>query len=122
MEEKRKYFRVDNALSVSYRILKGYFVSSSRSRNVSEGGICLAMHQKFDPGVVLALKIHILEWDVSIKAVGEVVWLIEKMDRDYTFLAGIKFIDIPPKDYEKLCRYIEQLKKINVTVKMGLKK
>lgn len=120
MEDRRKYFRIDNALSVSYRILKGYLISSSHSRNVSEGGICLPMHQKFDPGVVLALKIHILEWDVSIKAVGEVVWLIEKMERDYTFLAGIKFIEIDPEGYNKFRRYIIKVNQIAKPAKIDL--
>lgn len=122
MVEQRKYLRINNVLFVSYRVLKGYLMSSSHSRNISEGGICMPLHHKFDPGVVLALKLYIVEWDASIKAVGEVVWLIEKKDRTYTFLAGIKFIDIPPEDYEKLCRYINKLNKINPTAKVSVLK
>lgn len=120
MEERRKYVRIDNALTVSYRIIKGYLTSSAHSRNISEGGICLPIHHKFDPGVVLALKIHILEWDVSIKAVGEIMWIKELKDETFTFWAGIKFIEIPPEGYDKLRRYISKLNQITKPAKIDL--
>ncbi len=120
MDERRKYVRIDNALSVSYRELKGFFTSSSRSRNISEGGICLPIHHKFDPGVVLALKINIIEWGVFIKAVGELVWVEELKDGTFTFLTGIKFIQIDPEGYVKLRRYITKLNQTVKSVKIDL--
>ncbi len=111
MTELRKHVRINDAVFVSYRELKGYLVSSSHSRNISKDGICMPLQHKFDPGVILALKIYIVEWDMTIKAVGEVVWLRETKDRNYTFLAGIKFIEFPQEEYGKLCRYLNKFKK-----------
>jgi len=120
MDERRKYIRIDNSLSVSYRVLKGYLTSSSRSRNISEGGICLPINHKFDPGVVLALKIQILEWDISIRAVGELVWVKKLKDETFTFLTGIKFIQIDPEEYAKLRKYITKLNQTKKSVKIDL--
>lgn len=120
MEERRKYVRIDNSLSVSYRVLKSYLTSSSHSRNISEGGISLPINHKFDPGVVLALKIQIIEWDISIKAVGEVVWIKELKDAAFTFLTGIKFIEIDPEGYAKLRKYIIKLNQVTKPVKIDL--
>lgn len=106
MNEQRQYARINNPLSVKYRIVNKVFASSSNSRNVSERGICLPLTHRFEPGVVLALKIYITELDMSFEAKGEIVWLKEQNNNLYPYLVGIKFIDMSGIDQNKLIRYI----------------
>ncbi len=110
MKERRHYIRINKAFSVSYRVLKDFLTSSSHSRNISEGGICLPIYHRFEPGVVLALKIAILEFNISIKAIGEVVWFKEVNDAKHPFWVGIKFVEISDSDQNKLRSYIDKVK------------
>lgn len=115
MKERRHYIRISKALSVSYRILKDFLTSSTHSRDISEGGICLPIHHRFEPGTVLALKIAILEFGISIKAIGEVVWFKEINDTKYPFCVGIKFIEISDSDHNKLRNYLDKVKPADST-------
>ena len=107
MDERRQYIRIDKSTAVSYRVLEQFLGSGSRSKNISEGGICLPLHQRFGVGVVLELKIHLAELSQPILAIGKVVWLEEKKeDVNFPFELGIQFIKISPADKNKIITHI----------------
>ena len=107
MDERRKYIRIDGSTAISYRVLKQFLGSGSRSKNISEGGICLPIHQRFEIGVVLELKIHLAELSHPILAVGKVVRLEEKKQGvNFPFELGIQFIKISPADKNKIIAHI----------------
>jgi hypothetical protein len=95
MDERRKEVRLDKFLSISYRISKGLLRSSSRSRNVSQAGICLPVFQHLDPGVILDMEINVQEYEKPILASGEIIWIkANPGNRQYPFEAGIRILNI----------------------------
>lgn len=106
MTEQRKHIRINESLMISHRLLKEAYRTGSRSKDISEGGICFPAHRSFEPGTNLELEIHILEFKKPIVATGEVVWLRKRNDIKYPFLVGVKFIKIDLLDRRKLHNYI----------------
>jgi c-di-GMP-binding flagellar brake protein YcgR len=109
MEEQRKYIRLPDSLIIGYRVVNSFLRSSSRSKDISEGGVCLSSFQRFDRGVVLELKIQLPEFIEPIIVVGEVKWLRETGDAQLPFLLGVKFIKIDPRERDKLCEHIHRV-------------
>lgn len=68
----------------------------------------MPIYQRFDVGVVLGLKIKFLEFDISIRAIGEIVWIKEIHEVNFPFLIGVKFIEIEPSAYDRLRDYIKK--------------
>lgn len=108
MDERRNYIRIDRSMSVGYRVVKHVLGSGARSRNISAGGICLPMQQRFEVGVMLELTIDIAEIN-TISAIGQVVWTKFRDDIHFPFELGIKFIKIARADREKLIAHISKL-------------
>lgn len=106
MEERRKYIRIDKALSLSYEILESFLRPSCRSKDISEGGIRLRIFQRLAPGTALKLWIYLRDFEQPILAVGEVAWLQKQNDKEYPFEVGIRFIEINSSDRDKLSKYI----------------
>jgi c-di-GMP-binding flagellar brake protein YcgR len=108
MEERRKIIRISASMTISYRVMRGFILSSSRSKDISAGGICLPTWHRFEPGVALELKIYLTEFSKPIEAIGEVVWLNEKNDIRFPYLLGIKFVKIDEADRDKIKDHIKK--------------
>lgn len=111
MEDRRECIRVDESLRINYKLLESFLSTSSKSKNISLGGICLPVFQRLDPGIVLALEIHLRNFSKPIVAVGEVVWRSEKEGLkptlEFPFEIGIRFIKIKLADRNRLIKHIE---------------
>jgi c-di-GMP-binding flagellar brake protein YcgR len=78
-QDKRKYARLDIALSVSYAVRRAdgqlSELADALSSDISAGGLRLMTPTSLNPGDVIDLEISIVgNEDEAIRASGEVVW------------------------------------------------
>lgn len=109
MEEKRKYIRLPDSLIIRYRVVNTFLRSSSRSKDISEGGVCLSSSQRFNLGTSLELKIQLQEFAEPIIVIGEVKWLKETGNAQLPFLLGVRFIKIDLRERDKLCEHLQRI-------------
>jgi len=57
MKEQRQFIRVDKSFEVAFYEVKEFLHSGSRSKNISEGGICLPVNRNFAVGSLLKVEI-----------------------------------------------------------------
>lgn len=108
MEERRKTIRITESFKVDYQVVKSFRMVSSRSQDISEGGMCLPVLQRLQPKMVLDLEIYLEGERKPIKAIGEIVWLKEIKDLKFPYLSGIRFIKIVPEAASRLKSYIDK--------------
>lgn len=115
-KDRRKHIRINTEIDVLYEMASGNTVRkrSSLTRNISLGGINLALSEKLLPGTRLSLQLNIPQKPKPIFTDGEIVWIKEiqeepsKSKEQRLFATGIKFIYINPIDEAALHTFIEQ--------------
>lgn len=115
-KERRKTLRINAEIEVLYEVASANAVRkvNSISRNISLGGINLALNEKLFPGTILKLQLNIPERSRPIISQGEIVWVKEtpkkfmSQKEQRIFATGIKFIQMDPKDETDLNRFITQ--------------
>jgi len=115
MAEHREHIRINASLMISHRLLKESYRTGSRSKDISEGGICFPSHRRIEPETNLELEIHISEFKKPIIATGVVVWICNRDDAKYPYLVGVKFIKIKLLDRRKLQYYISTKSKEGIS-------
>lgn len=118
MSERRKYIRISDSLIISYRALNAFLRSGSRTKDISQTGICLPIPQRLEPGALLELEIHLREFEKTIVVTGKVVWIKERKNAQFPFEAGIEFIKIDPSDRDKIFSYINEKLKNNTSTEV----
>ncbi len=113
-EERRRSIRVEKVLSVKYMIeKKPHLLLNGRTKNISGGGILLETCEKLLVETLLGLQIEIPVCQKAISADGKVVWVKDSSSLDgaskRTFNAGIKFINMVPKEKEVFLEYVKGL-------------
>jgi len=109
MQEQRKNIRVDGPVKISYRVISppdGW--GDSVTINISKGGIALPADHTLLPGVVLELKIDLLNNTEPINATAEVVWVNKKTNTVMPYIIGLKFLNINLRDRDRIYYYISK--------------
>lgn len=109
MDENRQFIRIDKSLSVNFEVFKEPVPSKSRSKDISEGGIRLPLSKRLSHGTILKLWIYLEETREPVVALGEVVWVTVRDDKDYPYETGVKFIKIEQLDRSRLYNYINKI-------------
>lgn len=113
--ERRQSRRINTSLIVRYSIEKRNHIKlNGRVKDVSIDGMRLLVNEKLKMGVLLSLEFDLPDTKDIIVAEGRVVWADGKFDdRDElgrrVFHTGIQFLDIKPKDKNRLVAYIEKI-------------
>ncbi len=121
-QERRKSIRINTEIDVLYEVLSGNLArkQSSISRNISEGGINLALSEKLAPETIIKLQLNLPESPRPILTHGRVIWvkgISEKFsaEKEQKFFAtGIKFTQLSRKDKDALSSFVQKRIK-NVT-------
>ncbi len=104
---ERRYVRMESLNLLDYVLVdeKGEIVTRAMGRtlNISEKGILLETHIKFDPGQVLRITIGLEEDLVDLK--GLVKHAEERDDKTYS--AGIEFLEFDGEGSRVLRNYLE---------------
>ena len=109
MQEQRKDIRVNGSVKISYRVISppdGW--GNAVTINISKGGIALPTDHTLLPGVVLELKIDLLNNTDPINATAEVVWVKEKINNTMPYTIGLKFLNISLRDRDRIYYYISK--------------
>ncbi len=93
MKERRRYVRIDLCIEVEYKVLSEERApGGTKSKNISEGGMCFLARDKIKKGALLALKFHLPDRKRSvIDCKGRVIWQSKEGEG---YLTGIEFIDL----------------------------
>jgi len=111
--ERRRYPRFLADFPVEY-----WEIDKPRSRpgqaiDISEGGLLLQLSEPLEIGQVVGLTLFITPGPSldAIEAVArvEVVWHDGHVGKDGVYRAGVKFVDISPKDVDKLKKLLNAL-------------
>ena len=121
-KERRKSIRINTEIDVSYDVVSGEksLKRSSITRNISLGGMNLALNEKLAPGTILHFELNIPESSKPIFAQGEAVWAKEisekfiKQKEQRLFATGVKFTQVKPGDEAILRNFINQKMKNGV--------
>jgi len=79
------------------------------SRNISKGGICLAMSEKLEPNERVLLEIALSEGG-SLRLKARVAWVMENVKsqpweaKQVSYDTGIEFLNISDEDREKIIK------------------
>lgn len=115
--ERRKYARLDLALTVSYRetgrvIEKPFDPREAVSSDLSMGGIRLMTPTHLENGAILDLEIILGEEGVSpISAEGEVIW--QNRLASFSFETGVMIRSMPMTDKKRFMEFVfDQMAKL----------
>jgi len=112
--ERRKYPRVTVDLPIEYRRIDSSARQTGRAQNASEGGLLLYLPEQMAIGQELRIKLFFTSGvELSaIEMVAQVAWTDIHLGREWgDYRAGVKFIDIPSEDLEKLRNFLRSLSK-----------
>lgn len=112
--ERRKYPRVTVDLPIEYRRIDSSARQTGRAQNASEGGLLLYLPEQMAIGQELRIKLFFASGvELSaIEMVAQVAWTDIHLGREWgDYRAGVKFIDIPSEDLEKLRNFLRSLSK-----------
>ncbi len=112
MEEKRRFCRLNAQVKVKWRKLaeavSSDLQSQARSKNISQGGICMVMDEKVvERGDRLFLEIE-LPGKGAVNTKARVVWVMKNIKSQpwekeiVSYDVGLEFIDISSEDIKRL--------------------
>jgi c-di-GMP-binding flagellar brake protein YcgR len=85
-------------------------ITTTQSRDISEGGVRLILWDRFENGTLLKLKFLLPGFNRIIVATGQIVWTQEVATVDAktkkTYDAGIEFIYVDSEDRKKITEYV----------------
>ena len=110
--EKRKYPRFSVDLPVEYSRVESSIETSARALDISESGLLIYFPEQMEIGQRLSSKLFLsLESKLNtIEILSEVAWVeicIEPAWGEYR--TGVKFVNISPKDMDKLKTFLKRL-------------
>lgn len=111
--EQRKEKRLSDSLIVSLQVSNRTLKTVCQSKDISPGGICLRLPQELELGSTLKVWIELANTTPPVLVIGKVTWQKELKEPGYPVEVGIEFTMMDPAVKEKLCKYIQNLKKAN---------
>jgi len=112
MIERREYPRVDDLLSINYRLLNstGPFIDTV-CKNISVGGLCFPVMESLKQDSLLDIEINIRGIKKNIKSQGRVAWSKKREDKRYPYVVGFEFTEIEDSERDFILHYVwEKLK------------
>jgi len=109
--EKRKHPRFDVNLPIEY-VRSDLPANRGEALNASEGGLLLYLPERMEIGQHLSLKLFFSSGSElrTIETLVKVVWMdIHLGENRGDYRAGVKFVDISPRDLEKLRNFLRSL-------------
>lgn len=109
MNERRKNIRINKTLIVRFKLPKNYLGMSSRSEDMSEGGMRMVVLQRLEPGMRLELNFNIQENAKPITVTAKVIWVDYKKESYFPFTVGLQFTNLADFDRERLREHIGRI-------------
>jgi len=116
MEEKRKHLRLNAYVDVVWEKIANPIQQApfkdDKTRNISEGGICLNINERVQVGELLDLVI-ILPNQKTIRSKSRVQWIRESEVVTKRFDVGLEFLNISTQDREELKAFVVSSSTVN---------
>ena len=115
MDERRRYVRLDTRLKIVYTVLQNEKDASvtSETKDISGGGIRIFLSEPIPIHTLLKLTIYLPDDPKPIVCSGKMVWAEEftvlqdeKGKNGNQYEAGVSFIEIDPKDRDRIIKYV----------------
>jgi c-di-GMP-binding flagellar brake protein YcgR len=115
VEEKRRFKRIDSALSVRYRNLRKNEnpTTESLSKNIGEGGVCFNSPEFISLACRMIVEITLPTTPKPVRAISKVAW-IRRLPSSDNYQIGNQFLEITKEDKEQISRFVNQVLKINI--------
>lgn len=105
-KERRKSFRLQDALPV-FRCSPEYlFTANFLTQDISQDGICLFTKNRLEIGETVKLGIYIPEEKIPIMAKGKVLRRNETDNPEYPYLVAIEFEEIEDQARQRILKHI----------------
>ena len=108
MEDRRRFFRFEAPIAVTYSTDKEKGEVASRTKNISRDGIAFATEKKLDRNEILKMKFEIPGDNFPVFAQGTVVWVSRADQGAGAFDVGIKLNSITRADRGRVLEYAYQ--------------
>ncbi len=108
MKEKRQFKRKPISIDVIYDMSPEQRQPDSKTKDISEGGICLISMSPLPVDRIMDFKFTIPDADKKIEVAGKVVWT-EKSDnqKDDRYCSGIQFVRIDNADRDLIGKFVD---------------
>jgi len=112
--ERRRYPRFIVDLPIEYYRINSSIGQTGRGLSISEGGLLIYFPEEIEVSQYLRLKLFLSSGSElnTIEVMAEVVWKDIHLGKgwgDYRY--GVKFIDVPPDDLDRLKNFLESFSK-----------
>jgi c-di-GMP-binding flagellar brake protein YcgR len=109
MEEKRKHLRLNAYVDVVWERIANpaqqAIFKDDKTKNISEGGICLNINEKVQMGEFLDVVI-LLPNQKTIRSKSRVQWVRESEVVTKRYDVGLEFLNISSQDQEELKAFV----------------
>ena len=116
-KERRHHVRFKKALEVTYSVEKKSGLNSSKTVDISEGGVKLLLDEKLSEGTMINLHIVLPNSKKILDVEGEIVWSSESQETDASnkrfFYSGIRFFAMRKPSGTILIDYIRSLEPVS---------
>jgi c-di-GMP-binding flagellar brake protein YcgR len=108
MKERRRFVRIPESSSISYRIMPNIKTGDYLTRDIGQGGIRFFVHDFVPKGSLLKIRLTIKNISFSFEALVRVVWIIEE-PRSERHEVGVEFVNISDEATKHLIDYIKDI-------------
>lgn len=112
--ERRRSVRVTSDIPIRYNLPSNQKeFKASRTKNISTGGACTVLNEKLSSGTKLIAEISLPNHRPPVILTAQVVWTSEETTQPDPsgirhFNVGIEFINISPRDRDRLRTFIDK--------------
>ncbi len=108
MRERRRFVRIPESSSISYRIMPNIKTGDYLTKDISQGGIRFFVHNFIPRGSLLKIRLNLKNISFSFEAMVRAVWIIEE-PRSERYEVGVEFINISDEATKHLINYIKDI-------------
>jgi c-di-GMP-binding flagellar brake protein YcgR len=106
MIERRKFVRIPESSSISYRIMPKIKTGDYLTKDIGQGGLRFFIHEFIPKKSFLKIRLTIKNISFSFEALVRIVWIIEET-RSERYEIGVEFVNISNEAKKHLVDYIK---------------
>lgn len=107
LEEKRRYLRLNNALTIEYILPDSDKVRTATTKDISALGLRFTTSEKLQEGSMLEIKVALPNAQSAIHASGRIAWLKKNsLENNAPFDVGIEFLKIEEDNKNTFLKYL----------------
>ena len=111
LSERRKHPRIPLRLPTEYLIAGTTRGRLCHTLNIGEGGALLCLPEKLEIGQQLKIEVfYYFDYELDrLEATGRIVWVERLEDSPVEYRGALQFLDLSPRDSEKLNTFLRKI-------------